>query len=631
MTAETPYSTILGDAMGLVGGTRAALFLYDDLADGFSLVAEIGPDAQPYSDGVIAAADNVLTRCLEQEEALYLPVDRPVRAAFSSALSVTEPGQALLMPLLTSWVQGVLLVRVEGPVGASVALSAKRVAAETAEAALGSLSEAGHWCRFRKIAEVEPGGIAVVEEPDGVIRYANAALRHTLGLEGTPLLGRRASVAFATALGPQLASGMARVRTGGKPVHHPRFEVADQYGSRFYDMHLVPEQGMEDRAPAIYILVSNRTDAVSTRIALEQSVLQLADSKSLLSAVLDSTNNGILLIGTDSTVLYANGRLHDLFQLDAAYSVGMSHGSLMESLKERVKDPEAFTRRQAFLDLHLEDRLTDQVELIRPTTRILSRYSGPVYKEDGVLLGRIEVYTDVTEIQQLQRNKDEFLSVVSHELKTPVTSIKGYAQLLRRRADRDRSQESLLTSFGVIERQANRMQQLIETLLDLSRWDLGRLTFESRELDVVALVRRAVEGLELTNDSHRIELDLPASTVPVKGDEHRLEQVVTNLLLNAVRYSPEALSIAVRVEDGADARISVRDHGIGIAADVQSHVFERFYRGPGMTDLTGLGIGLYISKNIVERHGGRIELQSSVGVGSTFTVILPRLQSESAD
>jgi signal transduction histidine kinase len=143
-----------------------------------------------------------------------------------------------------------------------------------------------------------------------------------------------------------------------------------------------------------------------------------------------------------------------------------------------VKDPDRFTRSLAYLRNHLEEKVSDQIELTHPTHRVLDRYTGPVYKRDGTLFGRIEVYTDVTEVHQLQRNKDEFLAVVSHELKAPVTSIKGYAQLLGRRTVREYLQATTISSLGVIERQANRMQQLIETLLDLSRWDLGKLKFE---------------------------------------------------------------------------------------------------------------------------------------------------------
>jgi signal transduction histidine kinase len=135
----------------------------------------------------------------------------------------------------------------------------------------------------------------------------------------------------------------------------------------------------------------------------------------------------------------------------------------------------------------------------------------------------------------------------------------------------------------------------------------------------------------MTSEARSIELQLPASPVRIRGDEQRMEQVVTSLLFNAIRYSPggEAVTVSLREED--EVRLAVRDRGIGIAPEARPRIFERFYRGPGMTDLTGLGIGLYISKNIVEQHGGRITVESEVGAGSTFMVSLPRLRTAVSD
>jgi signal transduction histidine kinase len=476
---------------------------------------------------------------------------------------------------------------------------------------------------------VNPGGVAVVEGPEGVISYANAAFRGILGTEKTPLLGRRAGRAFQTRLGRHLLQGVEEVRAGSRVYDDPRLKVSDQYGSRFYELHLESERGMED--DATYILIHDHTDMVTMRSALEQTVLELADSQSLLSAVLDSTDNGIVLVGTDGSILFANERLSGMFDFDVRAVIGESQTILVEHMKGLVKDSDRFIRSQLYLQDHLEDKVSDQIEMVRPTHRVLDRYSGPVYKPDGTLFGRIEVYTDVTEVHQLQRNKDEFLAVVSHELKTPVTSIKGYAQLLGRRAVREHLQASTISSLGVIERQANRMQQLIESLLDLSRWDLGKLKFEPQQINMSELVRHTADLAGMTSESRSIDLRLPTLPVWIRGDEQRMEQVVTNLLLNAIRYSPGGETITVSLQEDDDVRLIVRDRGIGIPPEARLRIFERFYRGPGMTSLTGLGIGLYISKNIVEQHGGRITVESEVGAGSTFVVTLPRLREPATE
>jgi signal transduction histidine kinase len=268
--------------------------------------------------------------------------------------------------------------------------------------------------------------------------------------------------------------------------------------------------------------------------------------------------------------------------------------------------------------------VVDEVEVQTPTHRLLERYSAPVYKSAGELLGRIEVYSDVTEVRELERNKDNFLSLVSHELKTPVTSIKGYAQLLRRRASREHPPEQTVMAYEIIERQATRMQELIDVLLDLSRLESGRLALQRGEVNLTDLVGRVSAMVQMTSDTHTLALQLPARPVWIQADERRIEQVIVNLLSNAVRYSPggAAITVTLRVDAGY-AEVAVADEGDGIPPDALPHIFEQFYRASGNAETTGMGIGLYISKGIVEEHGGSIGVESQVGTGSTFTVRLP--------
>lgn len=358
---------------------------------------------------------------------------------------------------------------------------------------------------------------------------------------------------------------------------------------------------------------------------LRETIVQLADSQSLLAAVLDNTNNGIVLVGPDRTLLYANRRMGELFGVDLRGAIGHNQGGVIaEQIMQRVADPEAFRQRLLHLYEHLDETAVDEVEVVRPVRRTLERYSAPVYKEEGGLLGRIEVYSDVTEVRDLQRNKDEFLSLVSHELKTPVTSIKGYAQLLQRRARREQLPEQTRTAYQVIERQAARMQELIDTLLDLTRLETGRLVLRTKVMVLNDLVERAVQSARSTTDHHQFELHLPSQEVSVQGDGPRLEQVLASLLTNAVGYSPDGGIIAVRLEQtDTVARLSVSDQGAGIPPDALPRVFERFFRGADGPEQSGMGIGLYIARGIVEHHGGSISVESKLGQGSTFTVTLP--------
>ena len=223
--------------------------------------------------------------------------------------------------------------------------------------------------------------------------------------------------------------------------------------------------------------------------------------------------------------------------------------------------------------------------------------------------------------------RDEFLSIASHELKTPVTSLLGYTQVLERRlarqldaAERDRR------AVRVIVEQSERLNKLIGTLLDLSRVQRGVFTVERRPVDLVAIVRTVVEQVEPTLVTHSVKLICVEETLVVEGDEQRLEQVVQNLLQNAVKYSPEGGEVTVRVErKEQQAVLSVADRGIGIPEAARTQIFDRFFRASNVdrNNISGFGIGLYVVNEIVSRHGGSVEVSSAEGQGSTFTVSLP--------
>ena len=229
--------------------------------------------------------------------------------------------------------------------------------------------------------------------------------------------------------------------------------------------------------------------------------------------------------------------------------------------------------------------------------------------------------------QEEVRERDEFLSIASHELRTPVTALQLQLQLLQRAAGRPGASVSGLLAAKVdgLERQCRRIAVLVDELLDVSRLRLGRLELRRDEIDLAEVVRDTVshlmeEGVRLGS---RIEV---AADAPAVGtwDRVRLEQVITNLLSNALKFGRgKPVRVAVST-DGDRARVIVHDEGIGIEAADQARVFERFERAVSTQHFGGLGLGLYISREIVEAHGGNIQLASQPGAGTTFTVDLPR-------
>ncbi|MER3405827.1 MAG: PAS domain-containing sensor histidine kinase, partial [Chloroflexota bacterium] len=218
----------------------------------------------------------------------------------------------------------------------------------------------------------------------------------------------------------------------------------------------------------------------------------------------------------------------------------------------------------------------------------------------------------------------EFLSTAAHELKTPISVIKGYVELLRRRiaARRPLHETQVLE---VLERQCHRLTRLIQDFLDVARAEYGQLELRFERCDLAELVRAVVERMQATTSSHRFELHI-AATARIEVDRDRIEQVLENLLSNAIKYSPGGGTVWVTAAvQAGEAMISVRDEGIGIPADRQARLFERFYRAHAGTahDYGGMGIGLHLSREIVVRHGGRMWFASIEGEGSTFSFSVP--------
>ena len=240
-----------------------------------------------------------------------------------------------------------------------------------------------------------------------------------------------------------------------------------------------------------------------------------------------------------------------------------------------------------------------------------------------------KLYTEQVEarrkVEDLSRLKDEFLSIASHELRTPVTSIKGYTQLAKmliKEGDLNTSEEYLDIALDQIDR----MSRLILELLDVSRIETGRLEIRREGIAWPQFVRDVVHRHHTAVSDRRFHVSVPEESKIVTGDRDRLEQVLGNLLENAVKYSPDGSDVTVTVDDRGDSLVTaVCDRGIGIPADELAQVFERFHRGRQVssTNYGGLGLGLYITKQIIERHGGSIWVESKEGFGTTFFFSLP--------
>jgi signal transduction histidine kinase len=242
-----------------------------------------------------------------------------------------------------------------------------------------------------------------------------------------------------------------------------------------------------------------------------------------------------------------------------------------------------------------------------------------VAAQAAVALDNAKLYED---IKQLNEKKDEFIGLASHELKTPVTSLKGYLQIIARNLPPD-DKNKVLASRAL--EQVGKLTTLISDLLDVTKIHTGKLPFTYADFDVIKLIAELREILQQTDPSHKLVLNLPAGELIIHADSQRIEQVIINLVTNAIKYSPKADKVIIEAEIiDNKLRVSVQDFGIGIQPDQLERVFSRFYRVENLAShMSGLGIGLYISQEIVTRHQGRLWVESIYGEGSTFYFEIP--------
>lgn len=231
------------------------------------------------------------------------------------------------------------------------------------------------------------------------------------------------------------------------------------------------------------------------------------------------------------------------------------------------------------------------------------------------------------EAEAAVRVRDQFLSVASHELRTPLTSLLGNAELVMRRARRDQMfTERSMHGLEIVINQAKRLSRMVEALLDLTRLEQDRLVLTRQTLDLGVLIRQVAEESHALLDGHTLTVELPDEPLLISGDELRLQQVLHNLIGNAIKYSPTSSNVTVQLQhDGEHAIIRVCDQGVGIPAADQPRLFQRFFRASNVDarHISGMGIGLYVVKEIVALHGGSINVTSHEQNGSEFTVLLP--------
>ncbi len=417
---------------------------------------------------------------------------------------------------------------------------------------------------------------------------------------------RKATGAFAEEA-PEALAGILAVLQGSQPHFTLEYPCHSPTEQRWFLMSATPLPAGEGAVVA-HLNITKRKQAEAAVRASE------ARSRRLLEANLIG-----VMVADSEHILEANDAFLEM--------VGYTRGDLdRRRLNWTAMTPAEYT-------------LLDQRKLQELRQRgVCKPFEKEYYREDGsripVLQGAailqeqplqwVCFILDISERKELERRKDEFISIASHELRTPITSLQGFAELIQLGLEKQGMSE-LLYYLTRMQAQLDTLTKLVNDLLDVSKIQAGRLDYAQETVDLDALVREVVELLQQTSTTHTIRLS-GASQAHIIGDRDRLSQVFTNMLTNAIKYSPGAKYVDVQILPSAETvTVSVRDYGVGIARAHQGKIFDRFYRVQNSRTKTfpGLGMGLYISQQIVERHAGKLWVVSEEDQGATFSVTLP--------
>lgn len=378
-------------------------------------------------------------------------------------------------------------------------------------------------------------------------------------------------------------------------------------------------------------LLRSFADQAAIAVQNAQLYTQSVRSRQRLDALLDSTPDGILILAPDLTIERHNPAVERMLNLGNVPLFGKPH----EEVIRWAKPPGDITLEEAVAGgwpltphahLYVEGDLKRGDSL--PPLPVGITYAPLI--SDGILLNIIATLRDITRFREADELKSTFISIISHELKTPLALIKGYVSTLRRedaRWNRDIVNESL----AIIEEETDRLDLLVENLLDASRLQAGGMALKRSDVNLPDLARRTAERMQTQTSRHTIITDFPPDFPVILADENRLRQVLANLISNSIKYAGEG-EIRINGQIRADIVIlCVSDQGPGIAPDDIPHIFDRFYRSPqAIRQTKGAGLGLYLTRAIIEAHGGKIWVDPETGKGARICFSLPRTEDTAA-
>jgi PAS domain S-box-containing protein len=410
----------------------------------------------------------------------------------------------------------------------------------------------------------------------------------------------------------------------GKQIEHYQTTRVNKKG-HIIDVSVTVSPVKDDHNTIIGI--SSIARNISDHKKLEE---ELQESRDQLEVILQNVTDGITVLDPTGKLIFANDAAAKLIGFPNAiqlleanttyiidrFDIMDEHGQLLDRKQlPSYKALQGEEEPEVIVKYIVKNTGEEMWSIIKST---------PVFDEDNNVIFAINVFRDITEQKMREKRKDEFISIASHELKTPLTSIKAFTQLLDRyfkQKDDKQAIAYLTRMIGQVERLTN----LVDDLLDVSKIQAGKFILNEEVFNFDEMINDMINEIQPTTDDHTI-LKKGSADVLVFADKYRVAQVLINLLTNAIKYSPKADQIIVHTSTTPDeVTVAVQDFGLGISADKQHKVFERFYRveGKKRDSYPGLGLGLYISQQIMKRHNGKLWVESDEGKGSTFYFSLP--------
>ncbi|OIK07620.1 ATP-binding protein [Bacillus sp. MUM 13] len=453
-----------------------------------------------------------------------------------------------------------------------------------------------YWKAIKRDHKIE--GYAVLSNEIEAIKKVNRSMWQILSAS----LG--ASLIIIIMLGAKIASRYT------KPIEaatNTAIELAKgNYRARTYEEHS-DETGM--LSTSLNILARN----------LQEMEIAREMHQDRLETLIENIGSGVLLIDNKGYITLINREYKELFQVEASsflfrvYYEVVRHKEII-ALIEEIFITEKSIKRQLHIPLMLERKHFEV-------------YGAPIIGNNDEWKGILVVFHDITELKKLEQMRKDFVANVSHELKTPITSIKGFSETLLDGALEDK--ETLQNFLMIILKESDRLQALIQELLDLSKMEQQEFVLDIQCFDLSVILKETCDILHFkaSEKNITIELNMPDKPAVIEGDSHRVKQIFINLITNGLNYTAAGGKISVNLAESADSvHVTVRDNGIGIEKDELPRIFERFYRVDRARSRNsgGTGLGLAIVKHIVEVHKGKISVQSEPGKGTAFTVTLKK-------